>query len=121
MVAINFTLIVQAINFLIACILLDKLLLKPILKMRQQEEKERQVWNQSIEQAQKELDAVQNIQRKTVAHYQICFAQIRPMPLKQDLLLYEPIFALSTISKDEIKSYQDEAAREIIKRVRYVC
>lgn len=121
MVAINFTLVVQGINFLIACVLLDKLLFKPIIAMHKQEEQDQERYRLAINQAQKAVDVVNDLQRESIAHYQILFAEHRPASSEGTESSYQPsLFQLPVIDKQEIKAYQELATHEILKRVRHV-
>ena len=58
---INFTLVVQSINFLIAYVLINKLLLKPIVNIINTEETLEQNINANIDKAKKELEKTENI------------------------------------------------------------
>ena len=121
MVAINFTLVVQGINFLIACILLDKFLFKPVLAMNKQEEIEREASHRNIDRAQQEIDAVKSLQQELLARYQARFAETRPALIGEVLPSYSlMVFQLAGEEKAEIKQLQEVATQEIIKRVQHV-
>ena len=83
MINVNFTLIIQGLNFLIAYVLINKLLLKPAIKIINQEEVLEQSLQLDLEKAKKNLEVIKNLKREKWERFQKHFSQNSPDVLKR--------------------------------------
>ena len=120
---INLTIIVQAFNFLIICIILKKLLFDPALKALDTEERERQSLSAGIEKQKFLLDENITFKQKSWRKCQIYFRQQCPKIKPVTLFAFKEISEqpeleeLSAKEREYLVKHMQEALVERIANV----
>jgi len=120
---VNFTIIVQIINFFIGFLLLKYLLFKPAAKYLQDEEKKEEALTQKIDGQQRLLE--NKIEKKKTAWsgYQAQFQKSCPKPVTTQVFALEKERKepkISEISDSEIEQTTQKVKEAFIQRVQHV-
>ena len=121
---INFTLVVQAINFLIAYVLINKLLLRPVINLINKEEEIEKNTNFDMVKAKEELEETQNIKLQKWQKFQKKFSKDSPdvfgFFLENLIDKTKKTITIKDVDTSKIRSKERELKEYLIKKVENV-
>jgi len=117
---INFTIVVQAINFFIICIILRKFLFIPAINVLESEEKEQKSLENKISLQQSLLYKKATKKIQLWQEYQSCFKKIYPSikpkkPFAFKNIVKEP--EISKLTAKELKHFEEHMQKTLMERI----